>query len=82
MLRDQLDLLENCRGVKISETGEMWLRNLSLEASIGFGSSAALTLRASAVVVSSRFGEMFDKEMDRTQEAHEFSTGTSTSELY
>lgn len=48
---------------------------------MGLGRSAAFNLQTSVVWVSSRFGEMFDREMARTRDDLAVATSVSVAEL-
>lgn len=81
MLQDQLDLLNRMSGVILREASEILFSNRSLKYSVGFCRRGTSTLRASAVGVSSCFGEMFDKEMVQTREALSVADTESVAEI-
>lgn len=63
------------------ETGDLNLMNRSLQDSLGLGRSAAYIIQTNVVGVSSRFGEICEKDMARTIDALAVAGTTSVTEL-
>lgn len=68
-------------GVILPESGDLSLRNRSLEASVELACTSSSNLQASVVGVSTRFGYMFDLEIDRTRDSLAPSTTVSAEKI-
>lgn len=80
-MKDQLDLLKKRSGIILREATDLRLRNWSLEASVRLGCSVASNFRARVVGIPSSFGDMINKEMDRTRGALAVTVTASVAEM-